>query len=641
MFDFVRKHNKWMMLLLFALIIPSFVLFGIENYQRMNDESHAAVAVVNGQKITRMEWEEAHKREAERLRASQPGIDPQLLDSPQAKYRTLESLVQQRVINEAANKLKLFVSDQRLARELLADPAVVALRNADGKLDEQRYSDMLKRRGTTPQVFESMLRSQLSQRQVIQGLLNAGEWIAPENADLVMRPFFEKREIQLAMFNAADYAAKITPSEADLKDYYSTHAAQFMAPEQATIEYVVLDLAAAEKQVKLSEQDVKTYYEQNKSRLAGKEERKASHILIGVDSKADQATRDAARKKAEQLLLQARKNPSGFAELARKNSEDPGSAPNGGDLGYFERDKMVKPFSDTAFTLKPGQISDVVQTDYGYHIILVTGARGGNDQGFEAMRPQIEADLKKQQAQQKYAEAVEALSDGVFKDPASLKPVADKLGLQVQTAVVTRTPPPAAQGALASNRFLQAVFSSDSLAKKQNINPVEVGSNQMASARIVTHEPAHQKPLDQVRDEIRQAYVQEKGAEQARAAGIAQLKQWTASPTQGGISAPSMTVSRMDALQQPPAVVNAALRADRNKLPAFEGVDLGRKGYAVVRVNKVLDADATTKALQTQQHPQVARALNEAEMMAYYESLKKLLKVEYKVPRPAPATLTP
>lgn len=636
MFDFVRKHNKWLMILLFALIIPSFVLFGIENYQRMNDASHAAVAVVDGKKITQAEWDEQHRREAEQLRAGNPGIDPQLLDSPEAKYATLERMVQQRVLAGASNKLKLFVSDQRLAKELMADPNIAALRDANGKLDEARYKELLSRQGLTPQGYEAMMRSQIAQRQAVQGALGAGGWIAPSAADQVMRPFFERREIQLTRFNPADYAAQVKTGDAKLQAYYTQHGAQFKTPEQASVEYVVLDLPSVEKRITVSEQDLRTYYDQNKDRMAKAEQRRASHILIAADASAGASVRAEARKKAEEVLAEVRKNPKAFAELAKKYSQDPGSAQNGGDLGFFDRGAMVKPFADAAFALKEGEISPVVESDFGYHIIQLTGIQGGGAGTFESHKAEIEAELRKQQAQQKFAEAAEQFSDGVFKEPQTLKPIADKLGLQVQTASgIARTPAAGAQGALASPRFLQALFAPESLSKKNNTNVVEIAPNQMAAGRIVSYAPAQQKPLADIKPQVTQAYVQARSAELAKAAGEAKLKEWRANAAQAAATGETLTVARVQSANQPPAVVNAALRADRAKLPAFEGADLGSQGYAVVRVNKVLAPEGGMAELQKQQYPQVAQALNEVELLAYYESLKKLLKVEFKVPKPA------
>ena len=642
MFEFIQKHNKLFMIMLFALVIPSFVMLGVDNYQRMNDAGHTTVAIVNGQKITQAEWDNAHRQEVDQLRASQPGIDAQLLDSPAAKYATLERMVQNRVLAEAASKLKLFISDQRLAQELISDPAIAALRGSDGKLDQTRYAQLLAAQGLTPQRYEAMVRSQLTSRQVLQGVSGAGGWMPASLADLVTRPFFERRNISVIYFKPESYKAQVHPSAHDLQAYYKSHLAEFRAPEQASIEYVVLDLASVQKHLTVSEADLQKFYEQNKDRFGTREERRASHILIAADAKASSTLREAARKKAEDILAQVQKDPASFAQLAQKYSQDPGSAKKGGDLGYFDRTTMVKPFAEAAFALKQNEISKVVETDYGYHIIKLTGIRGGSgQQSFDTLKPQIEAELKKQQAQQKFGEAVEAFKEDVFKQPQSLKAVADKFGLQIQTAQnIGRTPVPGAQGPLAQPAFLNALFTASSLSGKQNITPMEIGANQLASGRIISYSPARQKTFDEVKATIESQVTQAKAAQLAKAAGEAALKQWQPHPAQAPMPA-TMDVSRTQPNGTPQTVINGALRVSPSHLPALQGVDLGPQGYAVVRVNKILPADAATAAAQAQQRPQVAQAFNEASMVAYYEALKKLLKVQILVANPLGSTSRP
>ena len=637
MFETIRKHNKWMMILLFALIIPSFVFFGIENYQRMNDASHAAVALVDGNKITQGEWDEQHRREAEQLRAANPGIDPALLDSPEAKFATLERMIQQRVLAGAANKLKLYVSDQRLAKELMADPAIAALRGPDGKLDDARYKELLERQGMTPQGYEAMTRAQLAQRQVVLGAVNAGGWIPAASADLVMRPFFERREIQVTRFNPADFAAQVKVDDAALQAYYTQHAAQFKTAEQASIEYVVLDLPAVEKRMTIAEGDLRTYYEQNKDRLGQAEQRRASHILIEANAAVDPAARAAARKKAEEVLAEVRKNPAAFAELAKKYSQDTGSAVNGGDLGFFDRQAMVKPFSDAVFALKQGEISGVVESDFGYHIIQLTDIKAPRKPSFEELRASMEADLKQQQAQRKFAEVAETFANTVYEQADSLQPVVDKLKLKIQTAKgVVRTPVAGANGALAHPKFLEALFSSDSLENKRNTEAVEFGTSQMVAGRVAEYTPARTLAYEEVQAQVRQRYVAEKAAELARKEGQAKRAAWAENAASAtGLSAP-MVVARDLPLNQPRAVLDAVLGANTDTLPAWTGVDLGAQGYAVAKVNRVVPPEAPEPQLAQQRQQQYAQWWATAEGLAYYETLKQRFKVQIKAPRPAP-----
>ena len=637
MFDFIRKHTKWTMALLFLLIVPSFILVGMNSSKQSGDKG-GVVAKVDGTDITQPEWDRAHLKEVDRLRASMPTLDAKLLDSPEARYATLERLVRDRVIAVAADKLKLATSDQRLARELHDSPEIAALRRADGTLDMERYRQLLGTQGMSPEMFEASVRADLSNRQVLAGVASSG-FAASSAADLALNAYFEKREIQLARFNTADYAGKLSPTDADLEQFYKANEKLFQAPEQASIEYVLLDLDTVKKNITVNEADLKTYYEQNAKQLSGAEERRASHILITVPKTAAAAEREKAKAKAEELLAAVKKSPDTFADVARKNSQDPGSAPNGGDLDFFARGAMVKPFEDTAFAMKKGDISDVIASDFGYHIIKLTDIRAPKQRSFEEMKPELEADLKKQQAQKKFSETAEAFSNGVYEQSDSLKPVAERLKLDIKTAGnVTRQPPAGATGVLASPKFLNVLFSPDAIEKKRNTEAVEVGPNQLASGRVMQYTPAHTRPLADVKDIVRQRWLAQRGAEEARKEGIAKLAAWKAAPVTATLAAPVL-VSREQAQQLPAQVVDAALRADTSALPALSGVDLGAQGYAIVKVSKVVPRDAPLEAAAKQERSQYTQWWTSAETLAYYNGLKQQFKAEILVAKPAPGKL--
>ncbi|HVR50428.1 MAG TPA: SurA N-terminal domain-containing protein [Pseudorhodoferax sp.] len=624
MFDFVRQHTKIMMGVLFLLIIPSFVLFGLEGYTRMN-EGGQVVARVAGTEIKQAEWDFAHRNEVQRVLSQQPGLDPRLLDSPQAKYASLEALVRERVLAAAADKAKLVTTDGRLARALQDDPSIAGLRKPDGSLDVERYRMLVGAQGMTPEMFEANVRRQMSSRQVMAGPAESS-FAAAAAADTAFGAFLQRREVRVAQFPASDFSAGLKPTEAELEAWYKDHVAQFQAPEQAKIEYVVLDLAAVEKGMTVNEGDLKTYYEQNLARLAGQEQRRASHILINAPASASADERAKAKARAEELLAEVRKNPASFAELARKNSQDPGSAPNGGDLDFFARGAMVKPFEDAAYALKKGEISDVVESDFGYHIIQLTDIRSPKAPSFAEMRPQLEADLKQQQAQRQFADTAETFTNTVFEQSDSLQPVADKLKLTVQTATVAPVPAAGATGPLANARLLEAVFSSDATQQKRNTEAIETGTNQLVSARVVQHTPAHTQALAEVHDQVKARWIAQRSAELAKQKGEAQLAEWKAQGAQAKLPA-AVTIGRDDPHQQPAKVVEAALRADPAALPALLGVDLAEQGYAVVRVDKIAPAAPLPPGAEPQLRQQYAQAWGAAETLAYYNLLKDRLKV--------------
>ena len=635
MFDFIRKHTKITMGLLFLLIVPSFVLFGLDGYSQSKDKS-SIVAKVDGQEILQTEWDRAHLREVEKLKASMPSLDAKLLDSPEARYATLERLVRDRVLATAAVKSRLGTSDQRLARELQDNPEIAALRRPDGTLDMERYRQLLGSQGMSPEMFEASVRADLSSRQVLLGVMGSG-FASKTAADTALNAYFEKREIQIARFSTADYAAKLTPSDADLEQFYKANASLFQAPEQANIEYVLFDVETIKKGITVAEADLKAYFDQNAQRLSGKEERRASHILLASPKSAPEADRQKAKAKAVELAAQVKKSPDSFADVARKNSQDPGSAQAGGDLDFFSREAMVKPFSDAAFAMKKGDVSDVVESEFGYHIIKLTDIKSPKQRSFEEMRSELEADVKKQQAQKKFTETVEVFTNAVYEQADSLKPTADRLGLEVKTAMgVTRKPAQGVTGALANAKFLNAIFSPDTVEKKRNTEAVEVASNQLVSGRITQYTPARTLPLAEVKDIVRQRWLAQRGAEDARKDGITKLAAWKSAPA-SAVLQDTLNVSRDQPKNQPMQLVDAALRADAAALPAFAGIDLGTQGYAIVKVLKVLPRETSLEAAAKQERNQYTQWWTAAESLAYYNVLKQRFKAEIKVAKPVRA----
>ncbi|MBK0393033.1 SurA N-terminal domain-containing protein [Ramlibacter algicola] len=624
MFEFVRKHNKIMQVLLFLLIVPSFVLFGVERYNSAS-RGGPAVAKVDGSEITQADWDNEHRREVDRIRQQMPTVDVRLFDTPQAKYATLERMVRDRVLAAAAAKDHLSTSDQRLARELASNEVIATLRGPDGKLDMDRYKQLLAAQGMSPQMFEEQMRVDLAKRQVLLPV-QASAPAASAPADVALSAFYGKREIQVAQFNAADYAAKVTPTPADIEAFYKDNQGLFQAPEQAKIEYVVLDQDALRRSLAVNEQDLKAYYEQNKPEM---EERQASHILVAVPQGAPAAEKDKARARAQELFEQVKKAPDTFADVAKKNSQDPGSAPNGGSLDWFNRKAMVKSFSDAAFAMQKGEIRGPVESEFGFHIIKLTDVRAPT---YEQVRPELEARLRKEQAQRKFSETASDFQNAVYEATDGYKSVAERFKVDVRTATVQRNPAPGSTGPVANPKLLAAVFTPDSIEKKRNTDAVETATGQLVSARIVEYSAARTLPLAEVQDNVRQRLVAARAADMAKKDGMDKLAAWKANPSAATGLSDKVVVSRAEPGKQPRDIIEAALRTETN---AFAGVDLGTAGYAVVKVTQVLPRAKPEPALAQQEVAQYAGAWSGAEALAYYNVLKDRFKTQILVPKPA------
>lgn len=628
MFESIRTHKKYLMAFLMLLIVPSFVLWGVDGYTRLSQRSEA-VAMVGDEEISREEWDREHQQQIQRMQQQIPGMDAKLLDTDSARYGTLENLVRDRVLAQAAQKFHLFVSDQRLVDALNRDTTIASLRKADGTLDTEAYRQLLSSQGMTPEGFEAGVRANLSRQQVLGGVQSTG--IMPGSvANVALDAFYQRREVSFKPFMAKDYASQVNPTEAEIEAFYKDNGKLFLAPEQVNIEYLLLDGAALTDQVKLDENEVKAYFEQNRDRMG---KRRASHILLTVPAGASDAEKAAVREKADQLLAQVRKDPSKFAELAKAESQDPGSAAQGGDLGFFQRGAMVKPFEDAVFALRKGDISDVVETDFGFHIIELTDVQ---EPDFTSVKAELEKDLRKQQAQKLFGESAEAFSNLVYEQQDTLQPAADKFNLKIQIAKGITRDGVGEQGPKVLNnpKLLEALFSGESLEKKENTPAIDVGSNQLLAARVTEHIPEHTRDLAEVKDAVRIQLIQRRSGELARQAGEKALAQ----AKEGKLADPmpaAVVIARDDPQGVPPDVVKAVMSADPAGFPTWQGVSLGDSGYALVKVVAVKPRSAPEPAKQTQEVGQVSQWWSAAEANAYYEELKKQLKVKILVTPPA------
>jgi peptidyl-prolyl cis-trans isomerase D len=624
MFDFVRKHNRILQLLLIILILPSFVVFGIQGYSRFaSDEGMAAK--VGSMQITQVEWDNANRSAAERIRAQQPSVDGKLFDSPEFKKESLESLVRQSVLASAANDQHLSPPTSRLVRIFATDPRFASLRNPDGSLNKQ----LLEAQGMTPARLEALLRQELTLAQVLMGVQGTGQTsrLATRAA---LEAMFQVREVQWTKFDPKQYAAQLNPTVEQLQAFYKdpVNSSWLMSPEKADVEFLVLDVESLKGRVTVNEDDLRRSYQENIKRFVQPEERRARHILIEAKKDASPEQKKAARTKAEQLLAQLQKNPAQFAELAKKNSDDPGSAANGGDLDYFGRGAMTKPFEDAVFALKPGQLSGVVESDYGFHIILLTDVRGGQTQPYEAVKAQLEDDARKQLAQREFAAAAEKFTNGVYEQSDSLKPVADELKLPIQTAKgILRDPGSVDQGVFANRRLLDALFDAGNRSKGRNTEAIEVAPNKLVSARVVTYSPAARQPFEAVQSQLRERWVAAESLKAARKDAEQKMALWKQSPDKSQMPA-AVQMSGKTIYAQPPAVLEAALRIPEKQLPAWTTVELGAEGVALLKVNKVLPLQISEQESK-EAESQYGSYWGRAEADAYYRALKRQYKVHY------------
>ena len=407
----------------------------------------------------------------------------------------------------------------------------------------------------------------------------------------------------------------LAPTDEQLRKYFAENDERYRRPESVDLDYLVLERGKLPAEGAPSEDELKTFYEQNKARYGQPESRRASHILIAVAGGADAATRAAAKEEAEKVLAEAKAAPERFAELAKTHSKDPGSAEQGGDLGFFDREMMVKPFADAAFATPPGGFAPVVETEFGYHVIRVTEARDGGMKPFADVRAELVQVWNEQQGARRYAEVAEQFRNLVYEQSDTLEPAAQKFGLTVQKAAeVTRVPAPGAAGVLGNARLLEAVYNDESLRGGRNIEAMEIAPGVLVSARVAKHNPARSPAFDEVREQVRAHWILDEAARLARARGEAELARLKALDANARAQAPDgfappAVITRAVSGELGPLAVTAAFAIAAAELPAFTGVDLGSRGYQLLLIEKAegppADAEQRREMYATQ-YDQVA-----------------------------------
>lgn len=630
MLDFFRNHKRLMMLMLVLVIVPGLGFVGIQGFRNFFDES-ANVASVNGYKITRSEFDGAMRQQLDQARQFLGAqFDAKMLDTPARRQELLDNLIQQRALADEAQREHLTASDDAVRRALLADPVIASLRKPDGSIDIDRYKQLLAMQGMTPEQYDERVRYGLAMQQIPESIESSA--FTPKSlAERIGQLAEAQRTVQPLVLRASDYASKVQPTDAQLSAYYDAHRADFATPATATIDYLVLSPATLAAGLSPSDADAKKYYDDNVAHYTTPREVRVSQILIASPKTASPADDAKAKATAEAVLADVKAHPDQFAQIAQKESQDPGSAAKGGDLGWSTSGVLTgeKAFDMAAMALNKDGVSAVVHSSFGYHIIKATDVKPAETKPFADVKDAILKDLKTQLATKAYSDDADGFTSTVYEQAKSLKPAADKYKLTVQTATVTPQPNPALppDSPLNNPKFLTAVFADDSVKSRNNTQAIDVGNNTLVSAHVTDYKSAATPPLASIKDAVRTKYVAEQAAELARKDGAAKLADLQKSKSTAGLGA-EQKISRTDAQGVSPLALSAIFKADDTKLPAYVGVDLGNDGYAIYRVNAVVPAAPIDAARLAAAQRQLAQEDGQTQMEAYAASLRSRSKVK-------------
>ncbi|HXY05083.1 MAG TPA: SurA N-terminal domain-containing protein [Burkholderiaceae bacterium] len=622
MFDSIRSHRRWVMPILVIAVFLPFVFSGIYGFTRfLGDEN--TVAKIDGENITQQELEVAQRERVERMiQMLGPNIDPRTLDTPQARASTLDALLSEKAIDHEAARLRIAISDARL-KELIGS---VPQFQQNGKFDYDTYLRLLQMRGFSEASFEARVRADIS-RQTMDAGVTAGALLPRAVVDHLLALEDERRQVRRLVFRPEEFLAKVKIGEDAIKSEYESNKDLYRTPERVKAEYLVLRLEDLAARTPVSEAAMREYYEKNKSRWAGTEQRRASHILITSGKDGSAPDKAAARQMAEEILRQVRAKPADFAKLAREKSKDPGSAAMGGDLGWFGRSMMTKPFEDAAFALQQGQISDVVETEFGFHIIMVTGVKSAQPKSFEEVRSTIEAEMRKQAAQKNYAEMAEQFTNFVYEQSDGLKAAAEKFQLPLKTIDnLTRqgAPPQSDKSTVAifTPAVLDAVFSPDALQRHHNTKAIDIGNNSLVSVHVDDYTPPDVRPLETVRPAIKAKLERSAAIRLARQAGEARLGQLGQTPDDKGFEA-MRELGRRDTDYLPGPAINTLMTVPAGRLPAYVGLEQPDGSYAVFHVLAVAKPNTGGDAARAGLTKALTERVASAEESEYVQALRE------------------
>ena len=603
-----RTHKRWMMLIAMIFIIPSFVVTGIYSYNRMSD-SENDIATVGDTSITVMEFDNAKRQYLDNFhRQMGQSFKADMLDTPEARAQILASMISDRALALELASEYISVSEADAINLIKQAPAF----QQNGQFSTELYERFLASMGKSDQQFVYELRGDLS-RQLLLSSVSQTTIASNAMAQRIHDLLTEQRTVRTFEIAADSFKKSVKVTDEEVADYYKQHQSLFNVPETVDIEYVVLS-PAVYKDIPVSEDDVRGFYEQNLQRFSIPEERRASHILIAIDADKDEA---AAKKEADELYAKLQADPKQFASLARKHSADPGSAREGGDLGFFRQGMMVPEFDRAVFAGKKGDLVAPVKTDFGYHIIRIDDIKAAKARPLAEVRGEIETLYRQEAAVRMFAEDAETFSNMVYEQSESLAPVVEQFKLTVQKATgITRNH----EDAIINPNVVEALFSFDVLQDKRNTNAIEIAANTLLAARVTNHRPQTVEPLDKVKGNIKTALTNTKAAQAAKVEGEALLAKLQKGEKIDRSFGKASTLSRENPGEYTYEVVTAALRPQADKLPSFTGVQTRNGNYTVINVQSAKKVEAAPEQLAMRK-AELAQLYSNAEQAAFMNAL--------------------
>jgi len=609
-----------------GFLVIAFAFFGLNSYLQTDATNYAAV--VNGEEISLAQ----HQRAYERLRRNMEeqlgqAFDPALLNDGLLKANALQQLINQTLLLQAADAAGFSASNEQVA----ANISTIEAFRENGVFSKEKYEQVLGYQGIRPAEFEYSLKQDIIASQFTSGM--SATAAAPEQS--LGQAFLlegQQRRFEYLILPLSTFSSNETVSDDEIAAYFEAHGDAFMTPERVQAQYLELDATTLDTGVEIDEQDLQALYDEQASKYVAPEERHARHILISLSPDADDETTTAAREKAESVVARLDGGEE-FAALAKELSDDPGSAANGGDLGFFGRGIMAPEFESAVFELQPGELSKPVKSPFGFHVIELVEIRPEVATPLDEVRGELTAQLLNTERGDLFYEKSENLSNLAFEQPDSLQAAADELELEIMdTGWVSASE---GTGIAVHDSVREALFSADVLDNGNNSAAIEIGPDHIVVVRVIEHQEASRKPLDSVREVIAQIITGEKARTLAEARGselIAELQNSDATLASVA-AAESLELHTAELLtrnaSEPAApVVAAAFAASEpeSDQPVYYGTMSTSGEYIIIALQQVKAGDFS--ALPTVVQKQLWNNLNQVQGTAELEAVLRDLKAQ-------------
>ncbi len=622
------RATGWFAYIVLGLIILTFALFGIEQY--VGGGGPLDAAEVNGEAISQQQFQQGYQRERQRAQA----LLGDRLDEAQLKREVLERMIDERLLEQFVRSAGLRIGDDQLQAAIFA---IEAFKLPDGQFSKDLYERALRQQGYSPQGFQEMLRASLAIDQLREGV-GSTVLLTPHEQQRLVELAAQRRELAVLRLSLdAARHRQTPPTEAELEAYYQQHAQRYVDPERVKLEYLELKLDALAGDAMPTEDAIRAAYDERRADFVKPEERAVSHILVRLPENPTPEQVEQAEAKAQALHARLASGRVGFDALVKEIREGQDATLEAGDLGTLAQGVMDPSFDQALFALKAvGDLSEPVRTDFGFHLIRVDGITPEHAQPLDEVRAQLVQALRRQQAERRFFEAADKLSSLAFENPDSLAPVAQALGLRLETSGwLTRE---GDGGPLFGNpRLMEAAFGDEVLRQGRNSEPVQLAPDDIVVVRVAEHQDAKPLGLDDARERVladlgearaREALAQAAQALRERLLGGSAPAE-AAQAAQAGLEQPGMV--RRNAPGIDPAVLREAFRLNPPAAgkPAVGGVELagGDRAVVVVRAVEAGKTEDLELAEREALFAQVRAQLGQAELRGLVDELRRNARI--------------